>query len=315
MEIKEKILEFLNNGKLKIVVGLLIILSLLSVIYIVNSEKQSEPIKEIRNIPGEKDKKEIPKDKDVQKDNIPIREIGTSKYYDSLEMYNQSKRLENNIWGMTKIEKGSLKSYVYYKSNGNFGWEWDRPDPRSDNGGYIKPIFPEIIVGTIPGSSDYTTKSFPIRYGDINSWTSDVSYYWNKTPSGKYNLAYDIYWLNPDDSHDRKFNIMIWLEGHHDEKPVGTVSDGINEYIHYMRNAGSGQYWEWHAFELKDQRKGNDSKTLKINIKQLIDNVFPKDKIQDDWMIPGVELGSEAYKSSGRIEINKYVVSINGNDI
>ncbi len=242
------------------------------------------------------------------------KDIGTSKYFSRLDIDGRPKRLYNNLWGMTHKEDRykNLKSYIYYKSDNSFGWEWDRPDP-SSNGEYITPIYPEVIVGAIPGDSAYTTRIFPIKYGDIKSWTSELEYQWKILPKGKNNLAYDLYWLNPGDLYDKKFNIMIWVEGHHDEKPIGTASDGINEYIHYMRPAGKGQYWEWHAFELKDQNLSR--KNFKVDIKKLVDNAFSQDTLHEDWVISGMELGSEIWRGSGRIEINKYIINLNDNII
>lgn len=242
-------------------------------------------------------------------------ETGISKYYGELIIDGRHKKLYNNLWGITDKEKRykNLKSYIYYKPDGSFGWEWNRPDPRPNDGTYITPIYPEVIVGAIPGDSDYTTSIFPIKYGDINSWTSEVEYIWNKLPSDKNNLAYDLYWLNPGDLYDKKFNIMIWIQGHHDEKPIGIVSDGTNEYIHYKRNAGEGEYWEWHAFELKDQSLSRNN--FKVDIKRLLDNAFPPGTLHDDWVISGMEFGSEIWRGSGRIEINRYIINLNNNTI
>lgn len=237
--------------------------------------------------------------------NNKIKEIGTSRYNGHLDLENKSIKLYNNIWGALGKELNSyiLRLYVFYKSNDNFGWEWNRPDPSP--GKYVTPVYPEAIMGTIPTGKDYTTNMFPIKYGDIKDWTSDIEFSYIKPPKGKYNLAYDIYWMDKD---VKKFNIMIWVAGHHDEKPIGIVSDGINDYIHYHRGPGQGQYWDLHVFELKNQNETN----VKIDIKKLIDNAITKDNLNDNWIIPGVELGSEVWNGYGRIEIYKYAVSING---
>ena len=234
-------------------------------------------------------------------------EIGTSKYNDHLDLDNRHIRLYNNIWGALgkELNNKNLKLYVYYKSDDNFGWEWDRPDPSP--GKYVTPVYSEAIIGAIPTQTYYTTDIFPIRYGDIKDWKSEIEFQYIKPPTGRYNLAYDIYWM---EGKTKKFNIMIWVAGHHDEKPVGIVSDGINEYIHYHRGPGKGQYWDFHLFELKNQNVTN----VKIDIKKLLDTIRD-DNIDDNWIIPGMELGSEIFRGSGRIEINKYMIDLNGNTL
>lgn len=240
--------------------------------------------------------------------NSEQNEIGTSEYYGQLYMDNKPVRLYSNLWGITDKEKNdkTLESYIYYKSDGSFGWEWNRPDPRPNKNTYIAPIYLEAIVGAITGES-YYSDYFPIEYGDINNWIADVEYRTIKSPNGRNNLAFDLYWLDPDDLYNKKFNIMIWLQGHHDEQSIGIVSDGINEYIHYKRDAGAGQYWEVHVFELKNQNLSHN----KVDIKKLLDNAFPSGILHDEWIISGMELGSEVWRGSGRIEIEKYIVNLN----
>lgn len=244
------------------------------------------------------------------------KEIGTSVYYDDINL--KSRTLSNNVWGATRTEREeeSLKLYIYNRSNGDFGWEWNRSKPGYKyERQYIEPVYPEVVIGTIPGkpSSQSNTPYFPRKYKDIDNWTSEIEFTYPEQPQGHYNLAYDIYWM---EGNTKKFNVMIWIQGYHDERPIGTVSDGINEYIHYYRPAGEGQYWEWHAFELKDQKSLEQTNPMhyKVNIKRLLEQLSPE-SLNGYWTIPGVELGSEIWKGSGRIEVNKYIMNINGNII
>lgn len=237
---------------------------------------------------------------------MQINETGKSEYYGTETT--GSRMILNNIWGATtkELKSKSIQSYIYARSDGSFGWEWDRPDPRPNVNTYITPIYPEVIVGSNSGNSYSTSNAFPIRYGDIHSWDSIIQFEYLKSPNGLYNLAYDIYWM---DKKIKKFNVMIWIEGHYDGgKPIGEVSDGINTYIHYYKPAGQDSL-EWHAFELKNQGDSNN----KVNIKILLDNAFTKSEIDNNWIIPGIELGSEVWRGSGRIQINKYEIMINGN--
>lgn len=247
-----------------------------------------------------------------------IKEIGTWTYDNNMLIDNQSRRLHNSVWGATSAEKENYttKSYIYYKSDGSFGWEWNRPDTEPKNGShiFIAPIYPEVVVGALSGRADYTTSKFPINYGNVSNWTSEINYRWIFPPKDNYNLAYDLYFLESEQG-TKKFNVMIWVQGHNEGDSIGIVSDGINQYKHFMRNAGDGQYWEWHAFELINQSDIHRPDIhYKVDIKKLLDNAFPG-VLQDNWIIPGVELGSEVWRGTGRIEINKYIISMNGEDV
>lgn len=246
-----------------------------------------------------------------------IKEIGSWTYDNNIRIANQTRSLHNNVWGATHNEQEDYdtKSYIYYKSDGSFGWEWHRQNPKIGDGNkFIEPIYPEVVVGSIPGKADYTTDRFPIRYGNISNWTSEINYRWIYAPTDYYNLAYDIYFLDPAGG-NKKFNVMFWIEGHNDEESIGIVSDGINDYKHFKRTIGDGQSWEWHGFELINQSDVNKSSIhYKVDIKKLLENVLPN-VMQDDWLVPGVELGSEVWEGSGRIEIDKYVITINNRDV
>jgi len=76
-------------------------------------------------------------------------------------------------------------------------------------------------------------------------------------------------------------------------KTYREVSDGINTYIHYYKPAGQDSL-VWHAFELKNQGDSN----YKVNIKMILDNAFSKSEIDNNWIIPGIELGSEVWRGS-----------------
>ncbi len=224
-----------------------------------------------------------------------------------------SRKVINNIWGATnkELKSGSVKSHVYVNSDGSFGWRWDRPDPGYNSDKYVYPIYPEVVIGATPADKSSTVKTFPIRYGDINSWKSKIQFEYPESPDGLYNLAYDIYWMR---GNKKEFNVMIWIEGRYGGRspPIGEVSDGVNTYIHYYRATGDNSNWEWHAFILKDQE---NSSTHNIDIKALLDNAFSLDTIDKDWIIPGMEFGNEVWRGKGEIKINRYDVEINGDSI
>lgn len=241
---------------------------------------------------------------------IGTREIGTSRYYGNIE--NGSRMLHNNVWGQDPTVKSYI-SYIYYNFDGSFGWEWNRSKIENNNHTYISPIYPEVVVGVIPGDGQSTTDSFPIKVGDIKTLYSEVEYEYVIPPTGNYNLAFDIYFMDPSDPDLKRFNIMIWIEGHLDGSvPDSYVSDGFNEYERHHREPSEEQYWRWYGFILKNQ-KPVPSK-IKINIKKLIEQL-PKGSIQDDWVVPGIEFGSEVWRGYGRIQINKYEIDLNNKTI
>jgi hypothetical protein len=231
-----------------------------------------------------------------------VNEIGNSTYSGFIK--EGQLMLLNNVWGITEEEKNnkSVESYIYLKDNGNFGWEWSRP---KDQNLSVPPIYPEVVIGSTPGSTDSTTKLFPIRYKDIDNWTSEVEFQYIKNPTGQHNFAYDIYLV--DGNGDIKYNFMIWIYGHIDDAQyIKDISDGINKYGFYRRKPDSNGSVYWHAFILNDQ----GSTKFKVDIKKLLDQV--PSRINGNWYVKGIELGNEIYSGSGRIEINKYVTNLNG---
>lgn len=245
-----------------------------------------------------------------------VNETGSSVYSNTIS--DGAVMIINNVWGATDKEKDNktLNSYIYKKDNGNFGWEWNRPDPRPNSGTYIPPIYPEVIIGAAHESSYFTTDIFPISYKDIESWTSEVEFQYVKTPKGEYNFAYDIYFVDPSNS-DKKLNVMIWISGHLDnDEPIKYVSDGINEYEYHHRDPVGNQYWAWYAFILNDQDKyqGEGRQKFKVDIKKLLEQI-PQERFNDDWIVRGIEVGNEIYRGSGRIEISKYAINLNGDAV
>lgn len=251
-----------------------------------------------------KENKDTVQDMEIKEE----KEIGTWRYGGGIE--NLSRRLHNNVWGLTDEEKRTniVKSYIYYKYNGNFGWEWDRPDPLLGDGIYIPPIYPGVVIGA-SGSYSSTSQYFPIKVKDIRFFTSEVEYNYTKQPTGGYNLAYDV-WL-VDNKRNNKAEIMVWIHGELGE-PQRYVADGINEYGYFYRPPKPGFEWDYHAFVLKDQ---DLLLNHKVNIKNLLDILIKSGKLDVEWDVLSIEFGSEIGMGSGRIEISKYVVNINGNNV
>lgn len=236
-------------------------------------------------------------------------EIGTYRSYGSIE--SQSLMLYNNLWGVTdkEKEKGTTKSYLYYVFDGNFGWEWNRPDAKSNP--YDLPAYPEVIVGKKPGSNeDSTSPYFPIKLSDVKSLTVEIEYKYVKPAKGDYNLAFDIYFVDPSDPYKKVSNVMIWINGRlKGDPPIKMVSDGINDYEYHYREPSGGQYWPWHAFILKNQDP--TATYIKIDIKKLWEQL--PESLDNKLILPGIEFGNEIWLGSGRIEISRYTINLNGN--
>lgn len=239
-----------------------------------------------------------------------VDEIGTYRYKGNIE--NRYRRLHNNIWGATSIERDlrKIKIYVYYRFDDKFGWEWNRPDPRPNSSTYISPIYPEVIIGNPFGERYSTTSYFPIQLKNITNWNIDLEYRYTKLPTGKFNLAYDIWFFDKLGPNDKKAEVMIWPYGYLGT-PIKYVSDGINEYGLYYRAPNGGQYWPYYTFVLKNQNSISTSTVYhKVNIKRLLDSI--SGNLNGSWIVPGIELGNEVGRGYGRIEISKYIINING---
>lgn len=248
-------------------------------------------------------------------DSRTIEEIGSWRYTSNIE--NRSLRLNNNVWGLTDEEKETkrVKLYIYYKFNGNFGWEWERPDPGPEALG----IYPEVTIGTAPyidvGFSQSTTPYLPIQLKDIKNMTSEVDYIYVKSPTGDFNLAYDIWLIEPPSM--KKAEIMIWVQGDLGEDYQNVISDGNNMYKYYYRENGTWEFpWDYHAFILENQVPASSALShYDVNIKKLIDWLYQKEKLTSEWILPVMSFGNEVWRGSGKIEIYKFSVKINGDDI
>ena len=247
------------------------------------------------------------------------REIGTWRHNGDIE--NLSRRLHNNVWGATDKEKKSsaLKSYIYYKFNGNFGWEWDRPSPDSGGKRWLSTIYPEVVVG-VSGSYSSTSPYFPVKLNNIYSLETDVEYMYVKNTTGIYNLAYDIFLV--DESGIKKAEVMVWLYGSSNETIDKLISDGINEYEYSYRPLdGVAPGWSYHVLVLKKQsqillnRPVNNTVNYTVNIKALLDELVKYGRLSNEWVVDGVEFGNEVWIGSGKIEISKFSVVLNGKEI
>lgn len=211
------------------------------------------------------------------------------------------KEILNNVWGAPSSERqsGSLSSYIYYKSNGNFGWEWHRNNPIAMNG-WIQPIFPEAMLDSDSGF-------LPIKLKNINSLSSVLQYQYPTQPTGGYNLAYDVWFTSGT---TRKAEIMFWVSCTAECTPGtngGEINDGYNTYKVYYTEPSSWRPWLYYAFILKNQNPVPFNHT--VDMKVLLNSI--SNRLDGEWDLSRLDLGNEVWDGSGRIEISKWQLNLN----
>jgi len=224
-----------------------------------------------------------------------------------------SRRLATNLWGAPLDENISpLDNCVFKNYDGTFGWTWNRTVPVALSGeNDTSPIYPSVGTGTDPWGGYSTSKYLPKRIKDIGSFTLEVRYQYSAlpSPSDSVNLAYDI-WITDTDKPNPgtpRYEVMIWLNWLNvpmpEDKRLEDVSDGYNTYRQYaIENAT--------AFII-DSVPSSGIKYQKANPKKLIDYLVAKGTLSGDLRVSKIDLGSEVWKSQGKIDILKLYIKIN----
>jgi len=233
----------------------------------------------------------------------------TMKPGDSIKF--DSLKLVNNQWGAPPEEK--LTTGVYLDPGKKFGWYWDRPEPQVKAGGNILlPIYPSVRIGGNHREQS-NLADFPLKMKDLQSLSFQVNYNYPQKPTGAYNFSYDFFLLDRDKSSAeavRKAEVMIWLQHTFGQPPEfykGDVSDGHNTYALYSYTMPDGRLYS--AFLLKGEPQ-LQSKHF-VDVKKLLDRV----NLDPGWCLPGIELGNEIVNGSGKIEIDRFSVNMNGSVI
>lgn len=250
---------------------------------------------------------------------------------DGCDLYYKNYRLHNNLWGKGPNE--SLTSCVnYYDGNGKSGWGWNRPNPLPQSGlTYINPIYPEIMVGRQPWESTNTWTELPKKVSNISSFKFDLGYnYLQKPTTGLMDLAYDIWFV--DTTTPQTFptglyaEIAIWIDCGLNCQPgtyIGDFNDGYNNYkIYYVSPTTIGPWpnwpqWIYIAFVRQIPSIHSGQTYYSVDFKKIIDYIKTKGiaPLISYKYIHGIELGNEINQGSGKIEINKYNLSLNGKNI
>lgn len=235
--------------------------------------------------------------------------ISKDKPWDNIN--SGSLQVRNNVWGAPENEK--LSCGVYFNDNKSFGWVWNRSDPQKKGGNeFVQPIYPSVRVGASPWDAS-NSAYFPVKLQDTRSLILDVSYTYRTTPDGTYNLAYDMFLSStnqPSSTPNPDAEVMIWLHGTLGQPAdafKGDFSDGSNMYSLYSFVMANGR--QYYAFILKDQTgtQGN----LTVNAGQLLSTL----NLDPAWYIHGIELGNEVVNGSGKIEIDKLTIDLNGHPV
>jgi hypothetical protein len=222
-----------------------------------------------------------------------------------------SLKLVNNQWGASADE--NLTCAVYHNQSKNFGWSWNRQDPKTKPGiDGVLPIYPGLRIGGNPWEQS-NSAYFPIRMSAVETLTFQVAYDYPAVPTGAFDLAYDMFFMDTNKSSPHpeiKAEVMIWLQGtieQPQETYKGDYTDGRNTYELFSHVMSSGRLY--YAFVMKGKPQFQARHT--VDVKKLLDNL----DLNPNWYIPGVEFGSEVVNGSGKIEINKFSLNVNNSVI
>jgi hypothetical protein len=220
-------------------------------------------------------------------------------------------QLMNNVWGAPLPEV--FTSGIFQNPDGSFGWYWARQDPMIKAGQtHVTPIYPSIrIGGTCLNRSG--SPYFPIKVGDAKTLVFNVAYDYPQTPSGSYDLAYDLFFSDPSQPNSNPkiaAEVMIWLDTN--IKPPlknfkGNFTDGTNTFALYSWTMADGR--TYYSFVLESSPGSGGQ--YQIDAKKLLDQI----NLNSNWLIHGVEFGTEIYNGEGQIHISQFGVTMNGNQI
>lgn len=227
-------------------------------------------------------------------------------------------RAENNAWG-----KGTLKGWsqcIGLDPGSAQGvrarWTWDWLDA-GDN---VK-AYPEVIVGTKPGSAP-TTTSLPRQVSRLGQLQARLALESRRLGSG--NLAFDL-WLTstaqpshfgvPPISHE----LMVWCDAFGSMRPAGqrraTVTIEGRAYDLYV-NDKHGAGWRYIAYIPKSlapdrsRAMGQIRIDTSINLKAFLEDARSRLLINGNAFLASVELGNELISGRGNTLLHHYRLAI-----
>jgi hypothetical protein len=206
--------------------------------------------------------------------------------------------LKNNLWGASKVKKGTPKLCTFKKDN-FFGWKWEVPNKASGVIGY-----PALQLGNSPFRKITTIKNnLPVQISKIENL--EVTYdFETKVKHKKFNLAFDIWLTNKQFSTKENIitEIMIW-ENYNSFTSYGKKQETIITpfgsyavYVGYLKNPKFGQDWQYIAFVLdKNQRRNKAT----VNVGYFLNYLVKNNLISKKDYLATLELGNEIGNSSG----------------
>jgi hypothetical protein len=226
----------------------------------------------------------------------------------------ESYRAENNAWG-----KGTLQGWrqcIGLDAGAAHGvrarWTWDWPDA----GNNVK-AYPELIVGTKPGSAP-TTPSLPRQVSRLGQLQARLALESRRLGSG--NLAFDL-WLTstPQPTHfgvpPISHELMVWCDAFGSMQPAGqrrgTVTIEGRAYDLYV-NDRHGAGWRYIAYIPKSLAPGRPRAMgpirvdASINLKAFLEDARSRRLINGNPFLASVELGNELISGQGETLVHHY---------
>ncbi len=103
---------------------------------------------------------------------------------------------------------------------------------------------------------------------------------------------------------------MIWIHAsvkQPSKSYKGDFSDGLNTYELYSWVMSDGRLYYSFIMKGKPQQAAHHT----VNTRKLLDKL----ELDPGLYIHGIELGNEVFSGSGKIEIDKFNVNLNGNNL
>jgi hypothetical protein len=222
-----------------------------------------------------------------------------------------SRMIINNRWGAPPEEK--LTCGIFLNPDESFGWYWNRPDPVQKPGMTIfQPLYPNVKIGSDVGEKP-VNKNLPVQVKSIQQFQFNVTCTYPTSPTETYNLAYQMYFADTDKpapGTQANLEAMIWIQQTFGQPPSaykGEFSDGHNNYKLYSYTQFNGMPYS--AFLIQDQPVFQPQYT--VDAKKLLDVL----EINPDWYLFSIHFGSEIVKGAGKIEISRYVIILNHQEL
>lgn len=167
--------------------------------------------------------------------------------------------------------------------------------------------FPCLVTGKrVWDSASSTTSALPAVIASCRSASLSCEYSLAGGDSQRFNVGLNI-WLQSPTGVRVELLILLNRKGdvhpHSDEK----LQPALDSEIHRGTRRGNGITWDIYTFILNDSA----TKTL-IDLAAFLDWIKKRGVVQDDWQIASFEFGTEIWNGSGRLDLRRYELELNG---